>query len=225
MILINIYRRKSTKTLYRQAKLPKMLSFLQPATAKTNANILAAEATLSFHTVKHHFSFRSSDCTNSLLKTIFEDSSIAKSIACGHTKSRAIAKNVFAKYFMELILADMSKTPFISVVTDASNHGASKLFPLLIQYFDYSKSIQTKLINLEALPSETSDEIFGYIKNSLEKLGLLEKVIGFAGDNCNTNFGRLARQGVQNAYSKLKACTEKQLIGIGCPVHTVHNAA
>ena len=86
---------------------------------------------------------------------------------------------------MELILSDVLKTPFISEATDASNHGASKLFPLLIQYFHSLNGIQTKLINLEALSSETSDEIFQYIKISLEKVELLEKIIGFAGNNCN----------------------------------------
>lgn len=39
--------------------------------------ITAAEATLVYHSVKHHYSFNSVDCTHKLLKTVFPDSNIA----------------------------------------------------------------------------------------------------------------------------------------------------
>ena len=47
---------------------------------------------------------------------------------------------------------------------DASNHGAVKIFPILISYFDYENGgLQIKLLEVESKPSETAHTIAAYV--------------------------------------------------------------
>ena len=66
------------------------------------------------------------------------------------------------------------------------------------------------------------------IANLIEKLvtdlDIKYKVTVFLGDNCNTNFGGLQRKGTTNVFALLKKRLNPGLIGIGCPVHILHNA-
>lgn len=61
-----------------------------------DAQILVAEATHAFHTVKHHQNYRSTDCTIKLYKCTFPDSQIANKISSARTKTQAIIDNVLA---------------------------------------------------------------------------------------------------------------------------------
>ena len=48
--------------------------------SKTDTSVTAAEGTLAFHTIKHHNSYRSMDCTSGLLRKVFPDSVTAQKI-------------------------------------------------------------------------------------------------------------------------------------------------
>ena len=49
--------------------------------SKTDTSVTAVEGTLAFHTIKHHNSYRSMDCTSGLLRKIFPDSVTAQKIS------------------------------------------------------------------------------------------------------------------------------------------------
>ena len=53
--------------------------FCKPGT-QTEDNVAAAEATMSFHTVKHHHSCRSNDCSSTLMRKLFPDLLFQKKI-------------------------------------------------------------------------------------------------------------------------------------------------
>ena len=53
-------------------------------------------------------------------------------------------------------------------------------------------------------------------------MDLFEKCVSFTGDNCNTNFGGLARRKDNNVFSRLKNDVPN-LVGIGCPAHILNN--
>ena len=156
---------------------------------------------------------------------MFNDSDTAKRISSGRTKTRAIAKNVIAPYCMQNIRESLVNIPFISVSSDGSSHGALKMFPVLIEFFDPKTGINTKMVNLETLPNATAETISAYIIISLNKINLLDKCVAFSADNCTTNFGGLNRAGQNNIFNKLKSNINVNLIGIGCPVHIVHKSA
>lgn len=120
----------------------------------------------------------------------------------------------------------MSDIKYISVSTDASNHGAIKLFPLLIQYFDSQKrGIQVSLIDIQSQQNETSQTISNYVYNTLRDKNLLDKLIAFSADNTATNFGGKDRGGQSNVYYMLKSLTNNQnIVGIGCVAHIFNNS-
>lgn len=55
------------------------------------------------------------------------------------------------------------------MLTDASNHGDKKFFPVLVRYFDPYIGVLGKLLELESQPGETSDIIVKYLIDILKK--------------------------------------------------------
>lgn len=203
----------------------KIDTIFQPKSKTIAAKQSAAEVTLAFHTVKHHQSYKSMDCTGSLLKVMFSDSNVASSISCARTKTEALVNNVIAPWVIQRIQASVENVSYVGVSTDASNHGAEKMFPILIQFFDWQEGIQSKLLEVLSTPNETSETVAEIIKTTLEKYELLAKCVSFTGDNANVNFGGVNRLPGQNVWSKLKTLLEKDLVGVGCPAHILHNCA
>jgi hypothetical protein len=147
-------------------------------------------------------SFHSTNCTTKLIKHCFDDSESAQKISSAKTKTTAIAKNVVASFCIEQILVSLKDITFISVSTDGSNHGNEKIFPIIIQYFDFKNGgITTKMLQLDRLPGESAEIISNYLFNFLMKFELMQKCIAFSADNCNTNFGGLKRNGQKNVYN------------------------
>lgn len=183
------------------------------------AEIAAAEGTMSYHAVCHNHSFRSTDCTSRLVQKIFEPK-----FTCARTKTEAIVVNVLAPFVDNSTKAELEKTTFLSIYVDASNHRDIKLFPIMVRYFQPSTGVQVKLLELEALPGETSEIITNYLVRVLQNKNISNKVVGFCSDNTNTNFGGSHRKGTKNVYFKLKETLNKDIIGIGCAAHIIHNA-
>ena len=109
--------------------------------SKIGDQVAAAECTIAYHTLKHHFSYRSNDCTSTLFSKIFPDSNIVKKYSCARTKTEAIINNVLAPYCVENVLSELKEhnIEYVGVATGGSNHKAIKLFPVLIQYFDWKE--------------------------------------------------------------------------------------
>ncbi|XP_051167012.1 uncharacterized protein LOC127285186 [Leptopilina boulardi] len=180
--------------------------------------LAAAEAVLSYHTITHNHSFRSMDCTSRLVQILFE-----KKFACKRTKTEAIVVNVLAPHAQMNLKTELSSASYVSIYTDSSNHKDLKLFPILVRYFAPKVGTQIKILDLAALPGETSDIIVTYLLDRLENHELKEKLAGYCADNTNANFGGRARQGKNNVFFKLKDKLSQNIIGVGCTAHIVHN--
>ena len=70
---------------------------------------------MAFHTVKHHQSYKSNNCTSPLMRNLFPDSNISKKHSCVRT----------VKY----VLNDIQEhgIMYLGVATDSSNHQSTKL--------------------------------------------------------------------------------------------------
>jgi hypothetical protein len=91
------------------------------------------------------------DCTSKLLREMFNDCEAAKRISSARTKTAAIINSVLAPH---AVIKSLQSIPFCGVSTDASNHGAVKIFPILIQYLDYEHGgLQIKLLEVESKPN------------------------------------------------------------------------
>ena len=67
---------------------------------KSEDEVAAAKTTMAFHTVKHHYSYKSNDCTSTLIAKIFSDSSTAKKFSSARTKIEAIVNNILAPAYV-----------------------------------------------------------------------------------------------------------------------------
>jgi hypothetical protein len=95
---------------------------------------------------------RSGDCLNTLIPTVFSDSTIGRKYSSARTKIEAIICGVLAPLSLKELLEEMKDRPF-SLMTDASNHKALKLFPVVVRYFSEA-GIQVKLLQLSNLPGD-----------------------------------------------------------------------
>ncbi|KAL0852636.1 hypothetical protein ABMA27_016911 [Loxostege sticticalis] len=217
---------KHKKMIRAASSSSKVTNFFQPSTSLILKNTHAAEGILAFHTIKHHQSYNSMECTASLTRKMFADSETAKNLKCGKTKTEAIVNQVVAPHTITTIIETLRNISCLSVATDASNHGADKLFPILIQYFNWTgNGIETKILDLQTLPNETSLSIANLIYETLSTYQLTTKCVAFIGDNANVNFGGVNRNPGQNVFTRLKESLEKEhLIGVGCPAHIMHNS-
>lgn len=179
----------------------------------------ATECLFAYHTVMHNQSFRSMDCTSKLLKNLYD-----KKFSSARTKTEAIVTDVIAPYAMEDVQGDLNYVQFVSVSTDASNHNATKMLPVLVQYFVADKGIQVKMLDMPSIRGETSDIITNSIIQTMAQFALKDKVIGFSADNTNANFGGAHRRGHVNVFTKLRTHTGRaDLLGLGCNAHMLHN--
>ena len=176
------------------------------------------------HTVKHHQSFNSNDCTSQLFKAIFPDSEVAKKFASARTKITSIITGVLAPYAQTKMLSDLGIQPF-SISVDASNHKEVKLFALVIRFFSPKTGVNVRLLDLQSMPGETSEQIMNFILLSIEENELdLQQLTSFCADNAPANFRGSNQEGKNNVLYHLrerKTC----LIPVGCPAHILHNAA
>jgi hypothetical protein len=90
---------------------------------------------------------------------------------------------------MQQILEEFESVKYLTVMVDISDHKNLKLVPVLFRYFTPEKRVQNKVIEFHNLKGKTADLLTTYTTNVLHKYKLLDKIIAFCGDNCNTNLG------------------------------------
>ncbi|CAB3258499.1 unnamed protein product [Arctia plantaginis] len=146
-------------------------------------------------------------------------------MTCSRTKATAIVTGVLSPHSSMKIIDDLKSISCVSVSCDASNHGATKLIPVLVQYFDYrGEGIKSKILDIETVSDQTAATLVSLVSDQLQKYKITEKCIAFSGDNCIKNFGDRERAGTNNMFFKLKQKLGKVIIGIGCPAHVLNNA-
>lgn len=211
---------KHKKILQSAAGTSNLVNFFKPAEmGSTEKNIALAEAVFTFHTINHHQSFRSMDCTSKVIRTLFQNK-----FFCARTKSEAIVKNVLMPHVLEKLTSSLMRTNFVAVYTDASNHKDKKMFPIVVRFFDELEGVQVKLLEFSTLPGETSELISDYLYTTLRSHNIDSKLVALCADNTNTNFGGAQRKGTKNVLAKINAKLAQNVIGIGCAAHIINNA-
>ena len=136
----------------------------------------------------------------------------------------------------------MKNQPF-SISLDCSNHGASKMSPMVVRFFSKSKGIQNRLLDFELLKAEDSKEVLiqnnllGYFFNfsNFELFSWTEKIItkhnlqfanisSFSADNAPVNFGSSVLGGNNNIFYRMRK-KNPNIIPTKCCAHILHNAA
>ena len=125
----------------------------EPST--TEYELATQEGSFAYHTIQHNHSFRSMDCSSSMIRNFYQ-----QKFTCAITKCEAIVKNVFAPWALELVSQDLIKADAIALSIDTSNHGHLKLLPILARFYNHeSNEIATKLIDFVDVKGETAEII------------------------------------------------------------------
>lgn len=197
-------------------------SFFAPQTSNPITDqTTAAELTKVYHTIKHHQSYRSLDCSTKVDRQVYSDSAVAKGVTLGRTKAQALCSNVLAPYSTRTHLDYIKEhdLPF-SLASDASNKGAIKCFPIVLRYFHSELGVQHVLMDFYNDNDETSAAIANQIMAKLESAGLdISKVSAYTADNASVNYGKH-----NSVFQKLKDASEG-IRSANCLAHLLHNTS
>lgn len=127
-----------------------------------------------------------------------------KKFTCSKTKCQAIVVNVFAPAVEKKVQEDLSQRRYVSIYTDASNHGAIKKFPVLVRFFNPLAGVHVKILDISSEDGETSIIIHDRLRKTATDYGLEKKIIAFCGDNAKVNFGGETRGGQNILFYRLK---------------------
>lgn len=114
------------------------------ASAKAESILAAQEAVWCYHKVHKGQSFASTDCESAIFRQLFGQ----KQIHLGRTKWSSIVSSVFAPKIVSEMQLELKTCNFVSIGTDASNHVAVKMFPVVARWFNPLKGIETKVLDL-----------------------------------------------------------------------------
>ena len=84
--------------------------------------------------------------------------------------------------------------------------------------------MKTKILDFQFIKGETSDILAEYIMSAVQAHHLQLKLLGFVADKTNTNFGGAERRGKKNVFKKVTENIGRNLVGVGCGAHIVHNS-
>lgn len=188
-------------------------------TKNIDYSLVAREGVWAYHLIKSNQSFLSSDCASKVIRNCLD----IENFHCARTKCEAITTNVFAPYAEKVLRNELSDRNYICLSTDSSNHGSVKMMPIVVRYFIPTVGIKVKLLEFTSEKGETSEIISSLIIKTAQKNQIINKIVGFCGDNCPTNFGSRDRRGERNVFYRLKQIIP-DLFGIGCCAHISHNS-
>lgn len=114
------------------------------ANTKDALEYAAKEAVWCYHKIHTGQSFKSIDCESEIFRDVFKQAKFY----LGHTKCAAIASNVFAPKIVDEMKQELETSNFVSLATDASNHIAVKMFPVIARWFSPLNGINSKVLDL-----------------------------------------------------------------------------
>lgn len=185
--------------------------------------VTAAEVAHIFHSIKHHHSYNSLDCSMKLNSKLYKDSHIAPKLSCGRTKSTAIVCNVLAKKALEIVLEELKRSDpplFFGLQTDTSNKKNMNVFLVSIQIFNKENGLTNYLVDFYESADDSASGVFECLKQSMSSLGLdWEKVTSFSENNA------ICRLGSPDALFQNINTLNNDIIRANCHAHIIHNVA
>ena len=125
-----------------------MINYLLQQEAKAKMKSLPQKALLHFTLLSIIIAFCPWTVHRFYLKKIFPDFNVAKKFGSGRTMTEKVVTSVLAQYSIDPVLKSYENDiAYFGVATDGTYHNELKLFPIIIQYFDWRKGgLQSKLI-------------------------------------------------------------------------------
>ena len=111
----------------------------------TKDDVLKSEILWTLKLVTSHQSYKSSEDTNKLFKTMFPDSNIAKQFTCGERKASYMSVFGLAEHFLKLLKTSI-RGPFVILFDESLNQKMQeKQMDVLTRYWHHEKNkVQTR---------------------------------------------------------------------------------
>lgn len=90
--------------------------------------------------------------------------------------------------------------------------------------FDQEKGVLVFKLAVKLIANEKSETIGSELMGTGRSWNIADKICAFSADNCNTNFGGVNRKGENNVFYRLKQELGREIVGVGCASHIIHNA-
>lgn len=177
-----------------------------------------AEYTLVMFCIMHNLPFVLMDYLPSLLVECCPDSSIAKLLHCGRTKSTQIADYIGMEA-RKKIISQLQTTKFSLIVDETTDVSTKKCLVLVARYFDPAFGIQDKFLALLEVVKGDAQSIYSLIKEFFASCNIpLKNLIGLATDGENLMAGQFG--GLKTLF-----CNELDLFYIKCTCHSLHHCS
>ena len=184
--------------------------FKNTISSKDQLKTVAKEETWAYHTARHNISFKSNDCSGTLIKNMFDGK-----FSLARTKVAAIVNNVIHPMIDEMSSLEFERMNFVSIITETSKRLNVKMLPIVARGFNPETGVLNMLVNLVAIPNEKLETIVIEIMKMFVTKNFTNKIIGYGADN--------TRRGQENVWRKLQSHLQRRILGIGA--HITNNAA
>lgn len=193
-----------------------MSSFFQKETVHTR-NVSEAEIKLANFFANHNVAFSVVEHLVPVLKDCFSDSSVAKDLKLGRSKTTEIVKNVLAKKETGDLVTELKRVYFSVLIDESTDISNNKIFCINVKYFDTHGKLNDRLLEIITLDAKDSsaEKLFAAFKQSFNTKQLpLNNIVGFASDNASVMVGK------HNSFlTRLKSETYN-LIVLPCICHS-----
>ena len=200
-----------------EAQTTKLTSFMS---SQHDINTTRAECLFTAFYLEHNIPLSAASHVGPLLRKAFPNSDEVKKFSSARTKTTCLVHEM-ARDSQNKMISAMKTSPF-SIFTDGSHTSDSKLYPIVINFYDdVEKQISCSLFSIPNLQTQsTGENIAKLLTSEMEKHDIPWKnCTALGSDNAAVMVG--IRKGVG---SYLKEC-QPNIIVLGCPNHLIDLAA
>ena len=187
-------------------------------------NVLDAEIRLCLKITKSKYSQRSVDDMQELLATMFPDSSIAQEMRLKKDKCGYIITHGIAPHFEELLLEEVSRSPFFALSFDESLNKNLQMgqMDILVRYWNMDKNLaETRYLTSEFMGCAKADDLMNSFQKGVErKFQDSKNLVHIGSDGPSVNIKFLKDYDEHRSLNELPV-----LLHLGtCGLHTIHGS-
>ncbi|XP_038065360.1 uncharacterized protein LOC119735640 [Patiria miniata] len=190
------------------------------ASTSQDLNVTRAECLFTAFYLEHNIPLSAASHVGPLLRKAFPNSEEVKKFSSARTKTTCLVHEM-AKDGQSRMISSMKASPF-AISTDGSNTSSSKLYPIVVNYYDSEvKQVVCSLLSMTELEDQsTGENIAKLLITELKKHDVpWQNCTALGSDNASVMVGRLKGVGTY-----LKEC-QPEIIVLGCPNHRIDLAA
>ncbi|KAI5702152.1 hypothetical protein M8J76_017078 [Diaphorina citri] len=156
-----------------------------------------------------------------MLTSLDPESEILKNIKCAHSKSAYILKHALGQNALNVLISKLQKNFYSIIVDESTDISSVKSLAIVVRYYDEElKDVNDAFLTSIDIEDASSQGLYDAIIQFFTSTGIpLEKMLGFAADNCSVMMGQ--HRGLQ---ARLKE-VNKNLYVFGCICHSFHICA